>query len=110
MLKVKGVRDVDPDGRLFEISSEGSTAAEAEIALVARFASRLLRENDLSGEFRVVGPGVLELRLEPAARTFFHDGIVFAALDAVNDPVKNPTLTRFSMDVPDDDGEVSFGE
>jgi hypothetical protein len=25
-------------------------------------------------------------------RTFFHNGIVFAALDAINDPIKNPTL------------------
>jgi hypothetical protein len=30
-------------------------------------------------------------------RTFFHDGIVFAALDAVNNPEKNPTITQLAV-------------
>jgi hypothetical protein len=60
---------------------------------VARIAELLLRENELPGRFLVAGPGVLALELAAGQRTFFHNGIVFAALDAFNDPVKNPTLT-----------------
>jgi hypothetical protein len=111
MLKIKGIRDEETDGGesgsgagggwIFEIAVDGSPASEAEVALVARFASQLLRENDLAGEFRSAGDGLLELRLGASERTFFHDGIVFAALDAVNDPVKNPTLTRFAPELPD---------
>ena len=71
---------------------------------MAGFASQLLRENELEGTFRSAGDGALALELPAAKRTFFHDGIVFAALDAVNDPVKNPTLTRFAVDLPPDDG------
>ena len=40
----------------------------------------------------MAGPGLLALELPRDARGFFHNGIVFAALDAVNDPVRNPTL------------------
>jgi len=34
------------------------------------------------------------LNVRSSARTFFHDGIVFAALDALNNPEKNPTITQ----------------
>jgi hypothetical protein len=103
MLKVKGIRDDGQDGRVFEILDEGSPASDTVVAIVARFASHLLRENELAGEFRPGGASLLELRLPANKRTFFHDGIVFAALDAINDPVKNPTLTRFSLEPPDRD-------
>jgi hypothetical protein len=103
MLKIKGIRDDGRERRLFEISDEGSPASDTSVEIVARFASHLLRENGLAGEFRRGGSSLLELRLPAEKRTFFHDGIVFAALDAVNDPVKNPTLTRFSLDPPDTD-------
>jgi hypothetical protein len=101
MLKVKGIRDDGIEGRIFEISVDGTPAPDAEISRVAQFASQLLREKDLEGEFRSAGDGLLELRLGASERTFFHDGIVFADLDVVNDPVKNPTLTRFSAELPD---------
>jgi hypothetical protein len=60
---------------------------------VARIADLLLRENDLPGRFLVGAPGMLSLELPSGERTFFHNGIVFAALDAYNDPIRNPTLT-----------------
>jgi hypothetical protein len=41
---------------------------------------------------------VLVLELPKAERTYFHNGIIFAALDAFNDPVKNPTLNMLSSD------------
>ena len=60
---------------------------------MARIAELLLRENDLAGRFLVAAPGVLALELAAGQRTLFHNGIVFAALDAFNDPMKNPTFT-----------------
>jgi hypothetical protein len=60
---------------------------------VARIGEILLRENELAGRFRPAGPGLLTLGLPQGKRTFFHNGIVFPALDAYNDPVKNLTLT-----------------
>ncbi len=65
---------------------------------MARLADLLLRENSLAGRFRAVVPGLLALELPEGERTFFHNGIVFAALDAYNDPVKNPTLTLSADD------------
>ena len=68
-------------------------ASVESLERVARLAGLLLRENDLPGRFVVAGPGQLALELAARERTFFHNGIVFAALDAYNDPVRNPTLT-----------------
>lgn len=65
---------------------------------MARLADLLLRENALAGRFRALGPGLLALELPEVERTFFHNGIVFAALDAYNDPVRNPTLTLSAED------------
>ena len=45
---------------------------------------------------------MLALELPEAKRTFFHNGIVFAALDAVNDPVRNPTLTLLAEPDPEE--------
>ena len=93
MLRCTGI---EPDGRErseFRILEEDALAAPEALERVARIAEVLLRENTLSGRFAVAGPGVLTLELPENERTFFHNGIVFAALDAVNDPLKNPTLT-----------------
>ena len=73
-----------------------SPASVESLERVARIAQLLLRENDLPGRFLVAGGGLLALELPAAERTFFHNGIVFAALDAYNDPVHNPTLTLSS--------------
>lgn len=94
MLKVKGMRDVAPGKRLFVIEDEGEPASVATIERVAAIAERLLRENDLPGEFQPFDLGLLALNIRARERTFFHDGIVFAALDAVNNPGKNPTITQ----------------
>jgi hypothetical protein len=67
---------------------------------VARFGDHLLRENDLPGAFDVPGEGVLILDVPGSGRTFFHEGIVFAALDVFNDPVRNPTVTMLAAPDP----------
>jgi hypothetical protein len=78
---------------VFRIAEGEAEASLVSLQRVARLGDLLLRENDLAGRFLVSGPGLLSLELPHAERTFFHNGIVFAALDAYNDPVKNPTLT-----------------
>jgi hypothetical protein len=92
VLRCKAVEGHEAERSLFRVLEGEAPASEESLARVARVADILLRENALAGRFRAVGPGVLALELAEAERTFFHNGIVFAALDAVNDPVKNPTL------------------
>jgi hypothetical protein len=94
MLKVKGMRDVSPGKRLFVIEDEGSPVPLETVARIASIAERLLEENELPGEFQAFEAGLLALNVRASERTFFHDGIVFAALDAVNNPEKNPTITQ----------------
>ncbi|HMA21968.1 MAG TPA: hypothetical protein VKO87_14255 [Gemmatimonadaceae bacterium] len=94
MLRVKGMRDVSPGKRLFVIEDDGEPAPVATIERVAAIAQRLIHENELPGEFQSFDVGLLALNIRARERTFFHDGIVFAALDAVNDPGKNPTVTQ----------------
>jgi hypothetical protein len=102
MLKVKSIRDEPGDLRVFEIVSDGAPASPEDLARVARVAVQLIEENQVGGRFAAGtnGSGILELHIAPARRTFFHDGIVFAALDAVNDPIRSPTLTRLTADGP----------
>jgi hypothetical protein len=88
------MRDVSPGKRLFVIEDDGGPAPVATIERVAAIAQRLLHENELPGEFQSFDAGLLALNIRARERTFFHDGIVFAALDAVNDPGKNPTVTQ----------------
>jgi hypothetical protein len=104
MLKVKAIRDEPGDVRAFEIVSEGSAASSEELERVVRVAAQLIEENRVGGKFAAGANGVLELHIPPTRRTFFHDGIVFAALDAVNDPVRSPTLTRLAADSLSFDG------
>lgn len=92
MLRCKGVEGEGPERSLFRILEKDDPAPEESLLRVARIADLLLRENALAGRFRPVAPGILALELGAEERTFFHSGIVFAALDAINDPVKNPTL------------------
>jgi hypothetical protein len=94
MLKVKSMRDVAPGKRVFVIEDEAEPAAVEKIERVAAVAQRLLEENELPGEFRSFEVGLLSLNVRASERTFFHDGIVFAALDAVNNPEKNPTISQ----------------
>jgi hypothetical protein len=97
MLKVKGMRDVSPGKRLFVIEDEGEPASTESIERIASIAERLLKENELPGTFAVFDRGLLALNVRSTVRTFFHDGIVFAALDAVNNPEKNPTITQLAV-------------
>jgi hypothetical protein len=97
MLKVKGMRDAAPGKRIFVIENEGEPASAEALERLAAIARRLVEENGLPGEFEVFGEGLLALNLLASDRTFFHDGIVFAALDAVNDPGRNPTLSQISI-------------
>lgn len=100
MLKVKTIRDGPGDVRVFEIHSDGVPASGEDLDRIARIAAQLIEENQIGGRFAAGAPGDLELHIASSKRTFFHDGIVFAALDAVNDPVRSPTLTRFAANVP----------
>ncbi len=94
MLKVKGMRDVSPGKRLFVIEDESEPAPSETIGRIASIANRLLRENELPGDFESFEAGLLALNVRSSERTFFHDSIVFAALDAVNNPDRNPTMTQ----------------
>jgi hypothetical protein len=98
VLKVKGMRDVSPGKRLFVIEEEGEPASKELLERVAAIARHLLAENELPGEFSVFDLGLLALDVRVSERSFFHDGIVFAALDAVNDPDKNPTLSNITIE------------
>ncbi|HTR03441.1 MAG TPA: hypothetical protein VMN82_09630 [Thermoanaerobaculia bacterium] len=100
MLRYRGVASEEPERCVFRITDgDGDASAEA-LDRVARIAAILLQENGLSGVLRVAGPGRLALELPQAERGFFHNGIVFAALDAINDPVRNPTLTLRADEKP----------
>lgn len=92
------MRDVSPGKRLFVIENEGEPALKESLERVAVIARRLLVENELPGEFAVFDLGLLALDVRETARSFFHDGIVFAAIDAVNDPGRSPTLSSIPID------------
>jgi hypothetical protein len=100
VLRCKAMDLVGPERATYQILDDDRPAEVAGLERVARFGDALLRENGLDGRFLVTGPGVLTLELVEAQRSFFHNGIVFAALDAFNDPVRNPTLNLSADDVP----------
>jgi hypothetical protein len=93
MLRCRGIDSEETGRSVFRVTEADLPASVESLERVARIAELLLRENDLPGRFVVAEPGLLALELPAAERTFFHNGIVFAALDAYNDPVRNPTLT-----------------
>jgi hypothetical protein len=93
VLKVKGIEDVHDRRRLFRIEQDGQPAPDSDLRMVAIYARRLLAENDLLGDCRAAPGGSLLLDLPDMEKTYFYDGIVFAALDAFNNPNKNPTIT-----------------
>ncbi|MEP6994329.1 MAG: hypothetical protein ABI968_07400 [Acidobacteriota bacterium] len=92
MLRCRGIENQAERG-IFRVLDDDQPTPLVSLAQVARLADLLLRENELSGRFAVTPDGSLALELPAEERTFFHNGIVFAALDAFNDPVKNPTLS-----------------
>lgn len=100
MLRFRGIASDEPERSVFRIVDGDAAASREALERVARIASILLAENGLSGSFTAGGPGELVLALSRADRGFFHNGIVFAALDAVNDPVRNPTLTLRAEEQP----------
>ena len=102
MLRCKGIDSGGPERSFFSIFEGEAPALEPSLRRIVAVADVLLRENGLSGRFTAAGPGLLALELRKDERSFFHNGIVFAALDAVNDPVRNPTLTLLSRDDPPD--------
>jgi hypothetical protein len=101
VLRCRGIDSETPERSLFRILDGKEPAGDESVARVARLADVLLRENGLAGSFRPHGQGLLALELPESQRTFFHNGIVFAALDAYNDPVKNPTLTLSAQEGTD---------
>lgn len=97
MLRVTGMRDGAAHERLYAVEEDGAPASVESLTRVARFGTHLLEENGLAGAFRVAEEGALVLDLSSAERTFFHEGIVFAALDVYNNPLRNPTVTRLAI-------------
>ena len=93
MLKVKGIEAVNDRQRRFRIERGGRPAPDSDLMQVAIYARRLLAENELVGDCRAASDGSLLFDLPDTERTYFYDGIVFAALDAFNNPSKNPTIT-----------------
>jgi hypothetical protein len=93
MLRCRGIDSEESARSVFRVTEPDLPASVESLERAARIAQLLLRENNLPGRFLVAGPGLLALELAAGERTFFHNGIVFAALDAYNDPVRNPTLT-----------------
>jgi hypothetical protein len=100
MLRYRGIASDEPERSVFRIDDADTPASAEMLDRVARIAAILLGENGLAGTFRAGGPGELVLELSRTDRSFFHNGIVFAALDAVNDPVRNPTLTLRAEEKP----------
>ncbi len=98
MLKVRGIEAEGVRQRRFRIEQDGSPAPEPHLEQVATYARRLLAENELGGDCRPAGAGILLLELPETDNTYFYDGIVFAALDAFNNPSKNPTITRLPVE------------
>ena len=79
--------------RRFRVEEDGKPAGEASLEQVVVYARRLLAENELAGDCRADSQGILVLDLPETDSTYFYDGLVFAALDAFNNPNKNPTIT-----------------
>ena len=104
MLRCKGIDSAGPDRSFFTIVQEAAPAPGDALERVVRTANVLLAENRLAGRFEVAAPGLLALELSRNDRTFFHNGIVFAALDAVNDPVRNPTITMLAAEAGEGKG------
>jgi hypothetical protein len=100
MLRYRGIASDEPERSVFRIHDGDAPASLEALDRIARIAAILLAENGLAGVFAVGEPGELVLELPRADRSFFHNGIVFAALDAVNDPVRNPTLTLRAEEKP----------
>jgi hypothetical protein len=92
VLRVRGIESVSQSQRRFRVEEDGRAASPASLK-VSVYAGRLLAENELPGECRADGEGALVMEFPPTDTTFFYDGIVFAALDAFNNPNKNPTIT-----------------
>lgn len=100
MLKVREIRDFGADRTVFRIGDDESLPTRDKLARLVAVASRLLAENDLPGAYEILSEDEIVLAVPASTRHFLHDGILFAALDAVNDPVRNPTLTRLTEEEP----------
>jgi hypothetical protein len=93
VLRVRGIESVGDRERRFRVEDNGRAASEASLQLVSLYTRRLFAENEIAGECRATAEGVLVLQLPDADKTYFYDGIIFAALDVFNHPKKNPTIT-----------------
>jgi hypothetical protein len=105
MVKIVSTRDVAPERRVFSVEQDGAPASRELLTRIVLVASRLLAENELPGAFRLdEETGGISLETPSSDRSYFHDGILFAALDVFNDPTKNPTLFRFSLEAQNESG------
>jgi hypothetical protein len=100
MLKVREIRDEGASRTVYRLTDDDRKPAAATLDKLVAVATRLLIENGLAGAFRLSGEEEVTLDLASSPHHFMHDGILFAALDAVNDPVRNPTLNLPSGNEP----------
>ena len=90
---MRGIESLGDRERRFRIEDAGRAASEASLQLVSLYTRRLFAENELAGECLAAPGGILILKLPDSDKSYFYDGLVFAALDAFNNPNKNPTIT-----------------
>lgn len=93
VLRVRGIESLGDRERRFRIEDDGRAASEASLQLVSLYTRRLFAENELAGECLAASAGTLILRLPDTDKSYFYEGLIFAALDAFNHPKKNPTIT-----------------
>ena len=93
VLRVRGIESLGDRERRFRIEDDGRAASEASLQLVSLYTRRLFAENELAGECLAASGGILILRLPDTDKSYFYEGLIFAALDAFNHPKKNPTIT-----------------
>jgi hypothetical protein len=92
MLKLARVRQ-EPYAAIFYLRNPEGAISEAELERLAQLANEIVAENRLPGRFRRAPNAQIFLDLDASARTFFHTGVFFAALDVLNNPLARPTLS-----------------
>jgi hypothetical protein len=96
MLKARRIDEIGPGQVRYALEEDGRPASNEALERLVVFGRRLLAENDVRGALRIDGEGIVILDLDPATPSYYQSGILFAALDAFNNPGKNPTITRLT--------------
>ena len=97
VLKVTRISEYG-DTHVFRVLEDCVRASDDMVRRLLVVAGKLLLENGLPGSFRAGAAGQIVLQIGSAGQAYFYDGILFAALDVLNDPNRNPTLFRLSLE------------